>query len=131
MIWTNILRNILSLGWKLFVKKVFNWKKQWRVVHNLAVLRYFEPKNLFQKMIKLTNILSHIKSPCITFCTKMSWYSQITYCLQEEWTHFGIAVTNNFGLGKSGHFESKNHTWKFLKIFEFYIPKLYTIDAFR
>ena len=42
----------------------------------------------------------------------MSKYSQCICYSQAEWTHFGIRLLTNFGLGLPGHFVLKNSTYK-------------------
>ena len=45
------------------------------------------------------------------------FHLRITYCLQEESTHFGVRVLTNFALEVSAQFGTKNHTIKINDIY--------------
>ena len=103
---------------KLFDKNIrkFDAKKTfffllW-VVYKLVVLEHFAPWDILdildsiirqEKLLKLTKIFNYIKSLCIIFCVKMSWYSQSIYIIhKKELKHFGLKILVS---GIPQHFE--------------------------
>ena len=57
-----------------------------------------------------TRVLNHIKSSCIIFYAKTSWYFHWTNCLQKVLI-FDQRVSIHFGLDLSGQFGIENHKW--------------------
>ena len=46
------------------------------------------------------------------FCAKIFQYSDYTFCIQKESTHFGLRVSIIFSLKVSAYFGLKNHARK-------------------
>ena len=69
-----------------------SYKKNWHILDQgkwrILDCGYRDIKSYMKNWQNSQEFLSYIKSSCITFSAKMSGYSQITYCLQEESTNF-------------------------------------------
>ena len=63
-----------------------------------------------------TKILNYSNFSCIIFFNKMSRYSHYAYCLQNEFTSFGLRATIYFGLELLGQFVPENHKQKIRNI---------------
>ena len=67
----------------------------------------------------LTKILNYTNFSCI--CIKMLQYSHDTYCLQEQWTHFGLRVLTHFSLPASAQFGIENQKQKVNDIYKCFL----------